>query len=715
MGEIAFHRKNVQPSLTKVFDFQQFNPPKNGRTKLTALQDSIKNINKEDSIEKGLIVLLIFIVCIFLAGLLVWFAASQAITEGPAGQVLVHSRAGVPYNVDPEPLERIIFIVLAALAPGALVFYFWIRGRDRFGRSFRDIPPSKLAWTIPVFATAIFVIPFINSDFVELLLFPGSWAKDHRILIVLFAVLLSFIVVFRPQILKKEKGSVSAVVWWLVVVVGAALQVLSYRIGSIDSVNLSHGWSVHVDAAIYALNQVVHGSTLIADLTSQYGFFPEVISPLFKVFGISVLSITVFFAVLQLIGVVSVAVILHRHVTSPVLRVLVFLAMSVTMSLFFYLNGSVYDIYIQYFPIRFFFPVVALLLFSFYTSKPSKISFFVLSIVSGLSVFWNIDTGVPVVVSIGATFLVKPLVAKQSVLRGIGVSALFGFITLATTALCFIALRIKAGAPLDFNEALAAQKIFYMTGFGMIPMPLTPDPWQAVIVVYAAGAIAGLIGWQNKSEKNTYDMLFCSAILGLGLFTYYQGRSHVNLLILAVWPAILIGGILTDRILSAVRNQATKPISLVLTIPFLLFVSLGTVTFLLASKGMVEDAFRNLSTLRVIKDHVVSDEMQFMRNTYRGRSCLILSQRQAIYSVELGIASPLKGPGIVETLLQSDLDKLVARALTEPVECVYLGVKDGSITYIDVGDALLMARFPVISKNPLGTMMLLEPAPTAAP
>lgn len=680
---------------------------------MTVLKNEIMPFNKGDVISKGLRVLFFFIICVAIFGVMVWFVASQMITVGVTDQILVHSRAGVPYNVAPEPVERTVFMALAALTPIVLVGYFWLSGRNGFSSRLPRPQPSKLDSILPFLAASIFIAPFFHSDFIELLLFPLAWSKDHRSVLMLFAVVSSLALILYSQVHNKPKWRASAVVWWLAVITGVALQILSYRIGSISSVTVAHGWSVHVDAVIYALNQVVHGKTLIADLPSQYGFFPEIISPLFKVIGTSMLSFTVFFAVLQAIGLVSIAAILRRHVTNPILGMLIFLTVSVTTGLFLYLNGNVDDIYIQYFPIRFFCPAVVLLLFSFHTAKPSKTSFLVLAVTSGLSVFWNIDTGIPILVSIGATFLVKPLIAKQPLLRGILVSALFGVIAIATVASCFIALRIKAGAPLDFSEVLASQNIFYVTGFGMMPMPLTPDPWQAVILVYAAGAIAGLIGWQKQSKNNIFDVLFCSAILGLGLFTYYQGRSHVNLLIMAVWPAIIIGGILTDQILISVRNRSTRMTSLALAFPFLLFVSLGTATFVLASKGMAEDAFRNLSTLRVTKDPVVADEMQFMRNTYRGRSCLILSQRQAIYSAELGIASPLNGPGLVETLLQSDLDKLVEGALTEPVKCIYLGVKDGSITYIDVGDASLMARFPVISKNPLGTMMLLEPASSA--
>ncbi|WP_143500334.1 hypothetical protein [Pseudomonas sp. Irchel s3f7] len=680
---------------------------------MTALMKEIGIAEKEDAISKGVIVLFFFILGVSVSAFAIWFLAPHDIASMPVDQMLVHDRTGKPYELVPEPLERAIFVVIAALAPAALVGYFWIAdlGGVRSRRA-RTIPtPVKIG--LPIFAAVIFVATFVFSDFIDILFFSTVWAKSYKSVLLIFGLLTSFGVVFHSQLYKKTSTHAATISWWLIICVAIALQILPNRIASISSVTLSTVWSVHLDAVIYALNQVVHGKTIILDLPSQYGFYPEIIAPIFKIFGLSVLSVTLFFATLHAIGLVAVAAMLKKYVHNSLLALLIFLTMLIPMSLFMYLNGSVEDIYVQYFPIRFFWPAVALLLFSSQMSKPGRLKFSVLGAVAGISVFWNIDTGIPVLVSIGATLLVKPLIAKRSALRGIVSAALFGAIAISTIVACFVALRIKAGVPLDLGEVLAYQKIFYMAGFGMIPMPVALDPWQAVLVIYAAGAITALSRWKEYPESSVYDVLFCGAIMGLGLFTYYQGRSHVYCLVLVCWPAIFIAGILADKILSAVRHRSTQLASVALALPIVLFVSLGTITFLSSGKELAGAALRNISTLGDAKDPTVVDELRFMRETYRNRDCLILSQRQAIYYAELNIASPLKGPGIVETLLQRDLDQLVEGALNEQLECIYLGVTDGSITFVDVNDSALKAKYPVISKSPLGTMLLLEPAPTA--
>jgi hypothetical protein len=679
--------------------------------------DSIVQTNTpehEDLLSKGILILLLFILVVIISAVGIWLCSSTEIPPIPINQALVHSRAGVAYSVSPEPVERMIFIVLAALCPCALVVYFYFFGLSIFeGKKIPRFTKRIKIW-LPVISAILLTAPFIPSEFIELILFPTAWEKSNKVVIVLGAIVISLATAYHNHKFNSVNKTGPTIIWWILAFGAITLQIFSYRISSIDSVTLAHTWSVHVDAALYALNQVVHGNTITANLPSQYGFFPEIVSPVFKGVGLSIFSLTVFFAVVHAFGLIAIASLLRRHVSNSLLSILVFLTISISMSLFIYLNGNVQDIYIQYFPIRFFWPVFALLLFSIYTSKPNNTLFYTLGIVSGFSVFWNIDTGIPVLVSIGATLLVKPLIVERSALRGIGYLALFTLTAISTLVFCFIALRIKAGVPLALDEALAAQKIFYITGFGMIPMPISLDPWQAVLAIYAAGAITALSGWQKNQNNKTYDLIFCSAVMGLGLFTYYQGRSHVYCLILVSWPAILIGGILTDMLLKAVRTRATGIGSILLTFPFLIFFSLGAITFAVSSMQMAKDAINNFSTPDVIRDPVVANELRFMRETYHGRDCLILSQRQAIYSAELNIASPLDGPGIAEMLLQHDLDKLVNSALTQPLQCIYLGVSEGSITFVDVDDAALKAKYPIISKNSLGTIMLLEPRTSAA-
>jgi hypothetical protein len=121
----------------------------------------------------------------------------------------------------------------------------------------------------------------------------------------------------------------------------------------------------------------------------------------------------------------------------------------------------------------------------------------------------------------------------------------------------------------------------------------------------------------------------------------------------------------------------------------------------------------NLADFQKSRDPVVASELAFLRSTNKGRNCLILAQRQAIYHAELRTASPLPGPGMIETLLQRDLDTLMTGALSNQVQCIYLGVGPSSQTLALLDDEKLKSRYPVSAQNDIGTLLLLEPIPVS--
>lgn len=486
------------------------------------------------------------------------------------------------------------------------------------------------------------------------------------------------------------------------------VQLLATRVTSIDAVTTSPTWNVSFDAVIYALSQVVGGKTILVDIPSQYGLFPEVLGPFFKVIGLSVFTFTATLAVMQVAALCAVAVLLNRHVESGPLKILSFSTLLIATGLFLFLAGYTTELYLQYFPIRFFWPALALLLFSAYATRPRQSLLIILAAVSGLTLFWNIDTGVPTILAIGATLFSKALFQVRPRLRSFLPAAIFFAIALCTFAAALVILRITASGPLQLGSALAYQRIFFGSGFGMLPMPLWIHPWQSVLFIYLAGAVVALTAWKDRVGGTTSDLLFCSSILGLGLFAYYQGRSHIYCLLMVMWPALLIGTILTDRILKLVRLRQVRRSALLAILPLIGFFSLASVTLFSSIPTLLRSA---KAAFEAPPDPVIADELAFMRATRANRPCLILSQRQGIYYATLNSASPLDGPGLIETILQRDLDALIVGATTKPLECIYLGIGPASETFIDVRTAALETKYPVAARSPLGTMLLLEPRP----
>jgi hypothetical protein len=656
---------------------------------------------RRDEIPGLLLGTVFFAACVVLAAVaLIDLFAYLQVGAGGSVPIFAAERVKTPLQLNPEPIERSVFLILAALAPIVLVGSAKvIRGRA----------PNKWIYGFLVVAlTMLLAFPFFGSDFSSVMFFPASLSTASKPAMLGLSLLLATSVLVVPT-RKMQHSSSFALTVGAGVAAALIFQVSPYRLASDNMVTLASQWSVSYDAAIYALTQVVSGKTLLHDLPSQYGLFPELIAPLFKKINISIVSINSLFISLQVLALGCLAAVLHFHVRNILLRAMTFICLLISTGLFLYLNDIKQEIYLQYFPIRFVCPAVALFLFSYYSYKPTLFRLSLLGVAAGVAFFWNFDSGVPVLVSIGATLLVKPFLRqplKLNVLR-----PAFIFTSIATLAFSFmmLALRIKAGAPLGIQEAIAYQKLFYGSGFMMLPMPTSFHPWQIILVVYSAAAVVAVSAWRRNLDNHVYDLLFCISLLGVGLFTYYQGRSHIFCLMMVIWPALIAGGILTDLILRSIRNRSTSPASALLAVPFILFVSLGTVTMAFSARHLITEGIENIASFQNARDSVVASELAFLRSTNRGRNCLILAQRQAIYHAELKSGSPIPGPGMIETLLQSDLDTLMERALTTKLECIYLGVGPTSQTLAKLDDEKLIATYPITAKNDLGTLLLLEP------
>jgi len=617
---------------------------------------------------------------------------------------LAEPRVATPSPFAPEPVERAIFVTLAALSPICLV---------AAAKLMKARAPTNFArWPISIALCILLTAPFVSSEFTSVLFFPVSLAHESRPVMLSAAALLTAMVLAENKFRSSQAKPGGAAFLILSCLLAFFLQIAPYRVASENTVTTAAQWSVSYDAAIFALTQVIAGKTLLSDLPSQYGLFPELIAPIFKTIGSSIFTINTFFATLQMLGLYCIASILNRFIRNTALKTMTFLCVIISTGLFLYLNEVKEELYMQYYPIRFICPAVALLAFSAYCINPSRKLIVALGIISGISIFWNFDSGIPVLIAICATLFVRPAFRDSPSIRD-WFPALSVF---AIAAVVFLALmtnlRIKSGAPLQIGEAISYQKLFYGSGFMMLPMPTNFNPWQVVILGFAAGGVASLTGWRRRSKNPVYDFLFCVSLMGLGLFTYYPGRSHIFCLMMVLWPVLIVAGILTDLVLRSLQKGRTHSSSLLLALPFISFASLGATTLAFSSDELITTGLTNLQRINQPKDKLVTDELNFLRATDKGRNCLILSQRQAIYHAELNTSSPVSGPGMIETLLQKDLDEMQNNAMKSNINCIYLGIGEYSRTLAKLNDSRLIAEYPIIAKNDLGTILLLEPKQT---
>jgi len=459
--------------------------------------------------------ILVVIVAVVLATITVAFLAKSSQGALPVTPAWADWRSDVRMDARPEPVERATFVVIAALTPLTLLLVFYV---------LRHFPDSKIKGlaapiarlrSLPFLFGALVSIPFVSSEFLDVMFFPGAWMENNWKEMTVGGLVVSGIILGESQFGLRGWGRRVSIVIALAACAAIALQILPFRFFSIGAVTTEAlTWGNSFDAAIYAFSQVAAGKTLLADLPSQYGLAPELTAPFFRFIGLSVFSFVTFLGALQVAALCALAILLHRHVRSTLLVVTSFSALLISSGLFLFLRGHASEIYLQYFPLRFFCPTAALLIFSFYSTRPNLVLLSVLAFLSGLAIFWNVDTGVPIFAAVGATLFARALIGRRGGPSDFIPAAAYVVIATVALGLCFAGLRLKAGVPLNLVEALAYQRIFYGSGFGMLPLPLPFHPWQTVLAVYVAGAVVALFGWRSRRSGATNDVLFCSSILG---------------------------------------------------------------------------------------------------------------------------------------------------------------------------------------------------------
>ncbi len=582
----------------------------------------------------------------------------------------------------------------------------------------------------PPIIIAIFLLaPFARSDLLARILGEEGKASPFENTVSLLCLFLSVsfclwkIYSGAPTALVRQKKARYAV--WLIFIAGVLLQIFSWRITGVNSISMAFKWSGHADPLFYVLSQIVHGKTVLVDLPSQYGLWAELVAPIFHNLPVSVLGLSTLFAILQLTSLFAIFFVVFKLVKEPALLAMGGIALVVmtfgTTSLF----SGIKDPYFQYWPIRSFWPMLSVLGFYIFVQRPTLRRSASFSVLGAISLFWNTDTGLFVVLSFGA-FLVSKLIisilnqdkpnrineTSWTPRQFVSAIALHLVITALVIGMLFALLGFKSGAALNFAWLFEYQRIFFGLGFFMLPLPREIHPWISILGIYLLGLLVSIQSWGNSANNNKrMDTIFYLSMLGLGLFAYYQGRSHVLNLVSVCWPAVLIGLILTDESLRAIRMKLLPKIQLALPGAFVVVLCVCCVSFIAHLEYMTYGVLNFVGTPE--SEHsssLVADELAFIKErSARGQECLILSRRQGIYHAESGLLSPFEGPSLVEMVLKSDQDHLIAQVKDVGVKCLYLGLGRYSEPGLPLDLPMLEKRYWVVATNSQRTMVYLEP------
>lgn len=612
--------------------------------------------------------------------------------------------------VRPKPEEHFLYISLLLLLP-MLIFlamkivnFAWLV----------KIKQSFFSHIAIIITPVLISFPFLfHVDFTYALV--GQNDKVYLTLLLLLTMLIIFsqlinhrlklpfyIVNLFSWIFKAfNSGKVFCILGFMIILFMVVFQSIAFRVVGVENVNDAGAWSVHLQAVYYAVTQVVGGRDLLSNLPAQYGLYAELLKPIFSIIGLSVFKFTVVLTFLHVMGVLAVFFAIFRLFNNKILFFITMVSLTFMSSVtWLLLNAGSWDPLYQISPIRFVFPALSILAFSMVAKNVTVKTVIIFSFVSSIAVLWNLDSGIPV---LGAflfycfsLFVFNPeKIGRVNSLKFFSIALC---VPLLLTSAFILYLQLKSTLPISLIDTLKYQDIFYKTGFGMLPIARGFAPWQIVCGVYVLGIIIAFYTWFQKNRSEKWDMTFYLGILGLGLFSYHEGRSHAYTLIAVSWPVFIISFIMIDHMIRLVKEKKMPSIFLFPCVPILFLGILITSNLFYKIPFLYNLLQKNMQPMLEGASTPVTENVSFIkRNVKEDKKAIILAPLQAVYYGETKLVSPLNGPGHIEMLLRKDWDDMVSQILSVHHKHIFIQL-DNELK-IPMEYLFVLNKYRILDKN----------------
>jgi hypothetical protein len=442
--------------------------------------------------------------------------------------------------------------------------------------------------------------------------------------------------------------------FWISVLFGTTI-IVTFRIWNVASIEYLPYFTSHYEAVIYPVVAITAGGTCLADVIPQYGCYGEILAPLLRLTGASTAVITALFAALQIISLAAVLHFTANVIKSPAVFFTAAIALIVSTNLLILLPSP--DPYFAYYPIRFVFPALSLLLIRWNTGSPIRCVS--LGLFAGIAIAWNLDSGVPVCIALGLSVFASHFTSLDWKRSDVWIAAIkrgtyFFAATIAVLMLFWAYLLARSSGSANPLNYVIYQQLFYFAGFGMIPLQAFPDWWTIAVIVLAISLWTVAVGTTNKlsNPNDELESVAFLTVLGLGLFVYFTGRSHLLVLRLVIWPEIILLFFLADR---GLRSTSIPLVRLAHSAAMVtvLGLSLG---YILDSRERIASVFQNDWT-RQSSSYEFERDLAFVKaRTSRGETVAIFADNQATLYGETGTRPSIRGPGMAELLRVADRD-----------------------------------------------------------
>jgi len=421
-----------------------------------------------------------------------------------------------------------------------------------------------------------------------------------------------------------------------------------------DEIDDNMRYTYHLNSMFDAMSQSINGHHLLVDFPHIYGGYGEILAPVIRLFARSIDVLIAALALPNVLGVLCLLLTARLVIRSPALLCVTGLALLGTE--YAVANG---DLYYNYNAARFFLPPVGLLAATLYFRHSGARWYATATVIAAIAPIWNLDTGLILWVSWLGTLLagalgrwdwsatVRHLLAQISALA----AAWIAF---------FLYLRFASGQWPDAGLLFYFQSLFAGDGYFCLRL-IVPDMWTFILTIYLIGLAVVLSAYVRRKASWLTPATLMITLIGIGIFSYFLGRSVESNLVVVAYPAVLLAGILCAEAESLVRKGKLPAVATYILLPskFALFwwafLFVAALPTLMASSERVVTRWRNPTQTPVMANAAFVEQQVQPQE----QGVFFLSNHSGIYYYLSDTTRPLKIPGMAELFRVRDMNVLI--------------------------------------------------------
>jgi hypothetical protein len=229
-----------------------------------------------------------------------------------------------------------------------------------------------------------------------------------------------------------------------------------------------------------------------------------------------------------------------------------------------------------------------------------------------------------------------------------------------------------------------------------------------ILAIYATGLLLSIIALVEGTDTPRARLCFYLSVLGLRLFTYYQGRSALGNLLSASYPAVLLVVLIAADLRRDLLAQA-RAADRLLAVTLLALLSYSVPALATIAPDWVRPIAGKIRVTRSKRETQVLGDVAFLRRFVRpGQEIVIMSYNSGLYHLMTRTTNPLDIPGDSELVYRRDIEK----QLNYTIQRRGMFVVDKTTMTADAVENI--RRFnPVFFDNPSGKLIVF-PRPGAS-